>query len=184
MSLLSKAVRAGTAGMMVSGFLLLVGGAEPASATKTVAVPVCSPSSLVLTVGKTGAAAGTEYTNLRLTNHSGHACFIPPVSSAQSVVGRSHTPVGLPAGKLTVAGRGRGVILVARKGVASVEYAVGTALNYPSARCIPRYSNGVLVTFTFLVIKWSLYFPRARQLVCTKLVSTSISGVALGTHYP
>jgi hypothetical protein len=162
------------AGIAFDGFV------ATASASKT-AVGVCSAKNLTERTGRTGAAAGTSYTNLVFTNHGATACSLSGIPRAQPVVGSKHTSVGPYASINRVSGRGGLVILPARKGVANVLYAMSTAQNYPRAKCIPRYANGVVITLRISTsVRLAAYFPMGKDLVCTKLQSTTVAGVAAG----
>ena len=147
-----------------------------------IAVSACSGKSLTERTGPTGAAAGTAYTYLIFINHGTKACALSGVPKAQPVVGSNHYRVGPYASINSIAGRGKLVILTARTGTANVLYAISTAQNYPKANCLPRYATGVVVTFhASSSLRLATYFPIRKQLVCTKLQSTRISGVGKGT---
>lgn len=142
----------------------------------------CTVRNFVVSVGTTQGAAGTQYTPLIFHNHQPSTCSLSGIPSAQPVYGAKKIKVGPPAIKNAVTGRGATVNLVGLSGTASVEYAMGTAANYPKEKCLPKLVDGVIITFP----NWKgtiahQYFPMAKNFVCTKLSSTRISGVVLGS---
>lgn len=169
---------------LVVGVIAIAGSVATANVSRS-AVSACSVKNLTERTGPTGAAAGTAYTYLIIINHGPKACVLSGVPRAQPVVGSRHYRVGPYASINSInsmAGRGGLVTLAARTGTANVLYAISTAQNYPKANCLPRFANGVVVTFhAASSLRLATYFPMRKQLVCTKLQSTRISGVAKGT---
>jgi hypothetical protein len=166
---------------LVVGGIAIAGAVATANVSKS-AVSACSVKNLAERTGPTGGAAGTAYTYLIYINHGSKACALSGVPRAQPVVGSNHYRVGPYASINSIAGRGGLATLAARTGTANVLYAISTAQNYPKANCLPRYATGVVVTFhASSSLRLATYFPMRKQLVCTKLQSTRISGVAKGT---
>jgi hypothetical protein len=166
---------------LVGGGIAIAGPIASANVSKS-AVSACSVKNLTERTGPTGAAAGTAYTYLIFINHGPRACALSGVPRAQPVVGSKHYRVGPYASINSIAGRGGLVTLASRTGAANVLYAISTAQNYPKANCLPQYATGVVVTFhASSSLRLATYFPMRKQLVCTKLQSTKISGVAKGT---
>jgi hypothetical protein len=166
---------------LVGGGIAIAGSIASANVSKS-AASACSVKNLTERTGPTGAAAGTAYTYLIYLNHGTKACTLSGVPRAQPVVGSNHYRVGPYASINSIAGRGGLVTLAARTGAANVLYAISTAQNYPKANCLPRYATGVVVTFhASSSLRLATYFPMRKQLVCTKVQSTRISGVARGT---
>jgi hypothetical protein len=168
-----------TASLVIAG-VTFEGSVATASAKKT-AVTFCAVKSLTEKTGRTGAAAGTAYTDLVFTNRGATTCSLSGIPKAQPVFGLKHTPVGPSASINRITGRGGLVKLAAHKGVANVLYAMSTAENYPKAKCIPKYATGVVITLrssTRLLL--TTYFAMSKKLVCTKLQSTTIAGVTAG----
>ena len=157
------------------------------SGAENVATITCHSSWLTSKIGRTGAETGTTYTTLEIVNHSGRACTLSGIPTAQPgfiTYGMpSFEPVGPPAGAVSYAGRGKTVVIRAGK-VASVEFAISTAANYPRHACAPRTISNVDVTFHVGRMAVKLGYPLPSQAVCTKLDSTSIYGIVLGTHFP
>jgi hypothetical protein len=130
----------------------------------------CLATALTATVGRGSGAAGTTYETLLLRNHSSGSCALSGTPATQFghmvVVANTHGPaifkaVGPVATKLTMAGRGKTIYVPTqcRKATAS--------------RVRLVFSNGT-----------RLYYKLAATTVCTKLASTTTSGVVLGTRYP
>ncbi len=147
----------------------------------------CHSSWLTATVGRGSAAAGTAYITLEIINHGASACTLTGTPIAQpgfySYSMQPFVAVGPRAVKISYAGRGR-TILLKPHGVASVEFGISTAANYPPSQCGPRNISAVELTFKMRTLSMRLDYPLRSQAVCTKLTSTQITGVVLGTHFP
>jgi hypothetical protein len=152
------------------------------------ALAPCGASALATSLGRGSGAAGTEYVTLLITSHvkgtnaSTGWCTISGTPATQfgvpeSVVFRS---VGPAATKLTFPGRGKTIVLKPGA-VASVTIGVETAQNFRPSKC--RMVN---VSRVRLIFKSGaeLFYTLRRTQVCTKLASTTTSGVVLGTRYP
>jgi hypothetical protein len=152
----------------------------------------CGTASLGLTRGRTSGAAGTTYLTLRLenivkgTNGSAGWCTLSGtpathfgnlVPSGGVVVFRAFGPA---ATKLTFADRGKTITLKPGD-VASVTVGISTAGNYVPSRCSKANVSLVQLDFDSGA---TVYFGLHRTQVCTKLASTTTSGVVLGTRYP
>ena len=152
----------------------------------------CGINSLGFTVGRSSGAAGTEYVTLRLenivkgTNASAGSCTLSGtptthfgnfVGSGGVIVFRS---VGLAATKVAFANRGK-IITLKPGEIASVTVGVETAQNFLPSKChIANVSRVQLVFNTGATVYYTLH----RTQVCTRLASTTTSGVVLGTRYP
>jgi hypothetical protein len=163
---------------------------SPAGAATDVAhltPTACRSTWLAPQVGRVSGAAGTTYVNLKMVNRTARSCSLSGTPVAQAgFISYGNVPfvaVGPPATKLIYPGRGRTVVL-APNSVASVELGIATADNYPPSQCRAKAASVVRITFTRGVVRTQLYYPIPSTKVCTKLASTSIAGVALGTHFP
>jgi hypothetical protein len=149
----------------------------------------CLATALTATVGRGSGAAGTTYETLLLRNHSSGSCALSGTPATQFghmvVAANTHGPaifkaVGPVATKLTMAGRGK-TIVVRPGAVASVTIGIGTATNYVPTQCRKATASRVRLVFSNGT---RLYYKLAATAVCTKLASTTTSGVVLGTRYP
>jgi hypothetical protein len=152
----------------------------------------CRGHALAPTVGRGSAAGGTAYETLLIANH------VKGTSSLAGWCSLSGTPktqfgnfvgsgglvvfraVGPAATKLTIAGRGA-TIVVKPGAVASVTVGIETADNYPPSKCGNANASRVRLVFQSGT---TLYYTLKTTVVCTKLASTTTSGVVLGTRYP
>ncbi len=163
----------------------------PASGAAT--TTSCSVSTLAPTVGRASAAAGTTYVRLLLTDHekgtnaSVGACVVS--GTPETLFGNVLTSgtgiaefaeVGPPAAKQTLADRGKTVTLKPGA-VASVTVGIETAVNFVPAQC--RRANATRIRLVFNSGATFDYAIHKTQ-VCTKLASTTTSGIVLGTRYP
>jgi hypothetical protein len=158
-------------------------GSIAAGAEKKTTVPFCSTKNLTeRTVSAATTVTDHSFWLLIVTNHGTTACSLSGIPRAQPVAGLQRTPIGPYASTNRIPSRGGLVILPTDKGVAYVQYMMGATRTYPSAECVAQHSDGVVVTFhTSLKILLALYFPLSKDKVCSKLRSTSITGVAAGT---
>ena len=145
----------------------------------------CRATALTPTVGRGSAAAGTAYETLLIKNHSSGGCSLSGTPATQFgnfvvsgglVVFRA---VGPAATKLTFVGRGK-TIVVKPGAVASVTVGIETAANYVPSQC--RKANAARVRLVFQS-GTTLYYTLRTNAVCTKLASTTTSGVVLGTRF-
>ena len=149
----------------------------------------CSEAALAPTVGRGSAAAGTTYVTLIMRNRSPASCalsgtpatqfgnFVAPTGVYSLAIFRA---VGPAATKLTIAGRGK-TIVVRPGAVASVTIGIETAGNYVPSQCHKTNASRVRLVFSS---RTRLYYTLATTEVCTKLASTTTSSVVLGTRYP
>ena len=167
--------------------------AIPVSASQAVpfagasAVAPCTSVALTPTLGRGSAAAGTAYETLLIKNHSSHACTLSGTPATQFgkfvrsgglVVFRG---VGPAATKITYAGRGR-TIVVKPGALASVTVGIETAATFfPRSKCSAANASRVRLAFRSGA---TLYYTLRTNAVCTKLASTTTSGVVLGTRFP
>ena len=175
---------------VVAGLTLLLpigGGLMASNAMADAATLSCHSSWLTAKMGRSNGAAGTVYFTLKIVNHSSSSCTLKGVPAAQSgFVAYSMHPwvaVGPRASATSIAGRGGTVVLRPGK-VASVDFGVTNAGNYPTSKCAPKSVSTVRITFTTVTPSVSLGYQLPKQAVCTKTVSTSISGIVLGTYLP
>jgi hypothetical protein len=147
----------------------------------------CTYSSLTPKVGKSGAAAGTTYINLKIINHSKSKCSLTGIPGAQTgFQSYSRSPfvaVGLASSKVTYSRRG-GTVWLAPLATASVEFSISNAGNYVAKKCIAKNINVVQITFNFGKSVVRLLYPLPKIQVCTKIANTFIAGVALGIRFP
>lgn len=152
----------------------------------------CGINSLGATVGRTSGAAGTTHVTLRLenivkgTNALTGWCTLSgtPATHFGNFVGSGglivFRAVGPAATKLTFADRGKTITLKPGD-IASVTVGISTAGNYVPSQCHKENVSRVRLVFgngaTF-------YYTLHTTQVCTKLASTTTSGVVLGTRYP
>jgi hypothetical protein len=149
----------------------------------------CRATALAPTVGRGSGAAGTIYETLLMKNHSSGSCTLSGTPATQFghfvVLANTHGPavfraVGPSATPTTFAGRGKKVVV--RPGaVASVTIGIETAGNYVPSQCHKANASRVRLVFGSGI---TLYYTLATTAVCTKLASTSTSGVILGTRFP
>jgi hypothetical protein len=158
-------------------------GTAAMATEKKTAVPFCSIKNLTKrSVILPSTVGGHSGTSLIFTNHGSTACSLSGILRAQPVVGSKHTPVGPYASTNRIPGSGGLVILPAGKGVAYVLYMTGATQTYPKAKCVDQNVDGLVVTFhTATKILLTLYFALEKNKICTKLQSTSITGVVAGT---
>jgi Protein of unknown function (DUF4232) len=159
-------------------------GVDAAGATTA----TCHTSWLTTKLGRSSGATGTTWYTLEIVNHSKMRCSLSGTPIARpGFATYGMVPwekVGPKSGVATFAGRG-GTVVIRPGAVASVDFGVETAGNYPPSQCAPRSIFGVQVTFASPAAPTvRLGFPLPKQAVCTKRVSTSITGIALGTHFP
>jgi hypothetical protein len=154
----------------------------------------CRAAALVAKVGRGSAAAGTAYVTLVLISHakgtdvSTGSCTLSGTPATQFgnvlVTGTGVAEfVGLgPAAKRTTfADRGK-TITLKPGAVASVTVGVETTADFaPPSRCHPANVSRVRLIFNNgATFDYALHTTQ----VCTKLASTSTTGVVLGTRYP
>jgi hypothetical protein len=149
----------------------------------------CRAAALAPTVGRGSGAAGTTYETLLMKNRSSVSCTLSGTPATQFghfvALANTHGPaifkaVGPSATPLKIPGRGK--IVVVRPGaVASVTIGIETAGNFVPSQCHQANASRVRLVFGSGV---RLYYTLATTAVCTKLASTTTSGVVLGTRYP
>jgi hypothetical protein len=119
--------------------LLLVAYAHAATRTDA---PSCSTSNLAvwLGVGEGGAAAGSTYHPLELTNVSHHACTLSGFPGVSAVRGRQ---LGSAAGRDR--GRPARAVTLAPGHTAHAIVRIVDVANYPASRCRPVQAFGLTV---------------------------------------
>jgi hypothetical protein len=152
-------------------------------------------------VGRSSGAAGTTYVTLLIVNHvkgtnsSTGSCTLSgtPATQFGNLVASGgplgFRAVGPAATKLRFADRGKTIVLKPGA-VASVTVGVQTAANYLPSQCHKVNVSGVRLLFPAYPIGnartsgFALDYALHTTAVCTKLASTTTSGVVLGTRYP
>ncbi len=162
----------------------------PSSGASTMPIRPCGTMSLGFTVGRTSGAAGTKYVTLRVENiNEGTSTSIwctlsgTPTTRFGNLVGSGGLvvfhKVGPAATKLTFADRGKTITLKPGD-IASVTVGISTAGNYVPSSCHKQNVSLLQLVFSSGATH---YFGLHTQ-VCTKLASTTTSGIVLGTRYP
>jgi len=172
---------------MTMALAIPVSASRGVSASSASRPPFCLASALFSKVGQGGAATGTSYFKLLfIYNKSSGSCTLSgtPTTELGIMTGSRglvvFKTVGPAAAKLKIAGRGKAVTV--KPGVlASVTIGIETADNYTPSMC--KKAN---VTVARMVFQngATFYFGLPRVLVCTKLASTTTSGVISGLRYP
>ena len=152
----------------------------------------CSVSTLSTSVGRGSAAAGTAYVTLVLKDHDKGTnaltgvCALSgtPVTQFGNFVNSGNrlaefVGVGPTSTKLTFSDRGKNITLKPGA-VASVTVGIETAGNYEPSTCREANVSRVRLIFNSGA---TFYFVLRRTQVCTKLASTTTSGVVLGTRF-
>jgi hypothetical protein len=106
------------------------------------APPACATSSLKVTLGSGGAAAGTAFTVIDFTNIGSAPCTLYGYPGA-SLTDAAGAQVGAAAFRNSV----RPVTLVTLAGgaTANATFGVGTALDYPTSKCQPAPVTGLKI---------------------------------------
>jgi hypothetical protein len=135
------------------------GATTPATPPSTPSAPACSTADLSGTVntGQGGAAAGSTYYPLNLTNTSKSSCYLFGYPGVSFVTGLSGSQIGEPASRNpAVAPR---TVILAPGGTAHVTVQVVDALNYSKSDCKPVTAHWLKVfppgEFTALYIKFT-----------------------------
>lgn len=135
------------------------GATTPQTPPSTPSVPACSTADLSGTVNTSqgGAAAGSTYYPLNLTNTSKASCYLFGYPGVSFVTGPSGSQIGEPASRNpAVAPR---TVILAPGGIAHVTVQVVNALNYSKTDCKPVIAHWLKVfppgQFTALYIKFT-----------------------------
>jgi Protein of unknown function (DUF4232) len=189
--------------LVVAGAALVVplGSSLGAAQSGASTLAQCHLGEIGPAVGRSSGAAGTTYVTLLIvnygkgTNSSTGSCTLSgtPATQFGNLVGSGgplvFRAVGPAATKLTVTNRGKTVVLKPGA-VASVTIGIQTAANYAPSRCHKANVSGVRLLFPAYPIGnvrtsgFALDYTLHTTAVCTKLASTTTSGVVLGTRYP
>ena len=153
--------------------------------------PLCSASELTTKLGRGSGAAGTSYQTFEMVNHATVACALSGVPATQAGIftgngqAAAFRPVGPAAHAISFSFAKRGGTVVLGQGaLASVAFGMQTAANFVSAQCKAAPVNAVRVVFHSAMSSTTLYYRILRDTVCTRLASTEIAGVVLGTRFP
>lgn len=133
--------------------------ATPTAPPSTPSAPACSTASLsgVVNTSQGGAAAGSTYYPLNLTNTSKSSCYLFGYPGVSFVTGPSGSQIGEPASRNpAVAPR---TVILSPGGTAHVTVQVVNALNYSKSACKPVTAHWLKVfppgQFTALYIKFT-----------------------------
>jgi len=109
----------------------------PQTPPSSPAVPACSPSGLTAAVpsGTGGAAAGSTYYPLNLTNHSGKSCYLYGYPGVSFVTSPSGSQVGAAASRNPAVAPA--TVVLAPGQTAHVTVQVVDAMNYSTSACKP-----------------------------------------------
>jgi hypothetical protein len=175
-------------GVMVATMLAVPVSAslELASSGAATLAP-CSSTALMPSVGRSSAAAGTTYVTLLITSHvkgtnasTGRCTLSGTPTTRFGNASARFVGIGPVATKLTLSGRGKTITLKSGA-VASVTVGIETAENFPPSKCHVANVSQVRLIFSGGT---TLLYTLHRTQVCTKVPSTTTSGVVLGTRYP
>lgn len=161
-----------------------VGGTTKWTTVSPAIFPVatrCTVSMLGVTFGPASGAAGTTYLPLRFTNVSATPCVISGTPTVQPLSGAQqsspHVAIGPAARQIDLSSQGFGnPVRLAPRDVASSPYGVVEAHNYTPSQCGIKTVQSIRVGLARVGTWW---LPAAFS-VCTKLASTTISGVIAG----
>jgi Protein of unknown function (DUF4232) len=135
------------------------GATTPATPPSTPSAPACSTTDLSGTVNTSqgGAAAGSTFYPLNLTNTSKSSCYLYGYPGVSFVTGPSGSQIGEPASRNpAIAPR---TVIVPPGGTAHVTVQVVDALNYSKSDCKPVTAHWLKVfppgQFTALYIKFT-----------------------------
>jgi hypothetical protein len=135
------------------------GATTPATPPSTPSAPACSTAGLSGTVNTSqgGAAAGSTYYPLNLTNTSKSSCYLYGYPGVSFVTGPSGSQIGEPASRNpAVAPR---TVILDPGGTAHVTVQVVDALNYSKSDCKPVTAHWLKVfppgEFTALYVKFT-----------------------------
>ncbi len=131
----------------------------PATPPSTPSAPACSPADLSATVNTSpgGAAAGSTYYPLNITNTSKSSCYLYGYPGVSFVTGPSGSQIGEPASRNPAVGPS--TVILPPGGTAHVTIQVVDALNYSKSDCKPVTAHWLKVfppgQFTALYVKFS-----------------------------
>jgi Protein of unknown function (DUF4232) len=135
------------------------GTTAPATPPSTPSAPACSTAGLSATVNTSpgGAAAGSTYYPLNLTNTSKSSCYLFGYPGVSFVTGPSGSQIGEPASRNPAVAPS--TVILPPGGTAHVTIQVVDALNYSKSACQPVTAHWIKVfppgQFTALYVKFS-----------------------------
>jgi hypothetical protein len=186
MKLTSRTVRRITAAAAATAAAVLVPAAAlaaPAGAARPAAAAGCTQSQLEAWIGlPAGAAAGTTYYQLELSNISARTCTLTGVPGVSAVDGRGRQ-LGSPAQRIAGADPVRRLTL-ARGATVHAELGIGTAANYPVAACHPVRGAGLRVFAPGDFRAETIPFPDFSTCATPGPKILSVSPVLAGTGIP
>lgn len=161
-----------------------VGGTTHWTTVSPATFPVatrCLSSMLSVRLGPASGAAGTIYRPVRFTNISATPCVLSGTPTVQPLSGAqpssSHVAIGPVARVVDLSSQGFGnPVRLAHGEMASAPYGVVEALNYTPSLCVSKTVQSIRVGLARVGTWW---LPAAFS-VCTKLASTTISGIVPG----
>ncbi len=106
-------------------------------------VPACMNSTLQPKLALTGAAAGTAYYALRLTNVSGKTCTLSGYPGVSFVSGVHGHQIGSAATRNPV--YPVTTVVLAKNATAHATVGIAAAANYPASRCDPATAHALRV---------------------------------------
>jgi hypothetical protein len=137
----------------------------------------CAPTALRVSVGRANGAAGTIYYPIEFKNVGGTQCVVSGTPSLQpttgALAGVAHIFVGPRAKVVKLAAQGYGdPVRLAPGQSASASFGVSESGNYSASACVAKNAQSLSVG-----LATGNWWVRLSISVCTKLASTSISGV-------
>jgi hypothetical protein len=149
----------------------------PAAASS---VPKCNQGALAMSIGRSNGAAGTNYYPLVFTNVTTHSCTlsgIPTVRALTAINSMGGPPLGLPARPVNRGVKNyAGPVVIPPRGHASAAFGVIDTGALSARQCVAKNARSISVS-----LQGRMYWASLHFLVCTKMVSTTISGVVMGT---
>jgi hypothetical protein len=163
--------------VLVVGVLAIVGVGIAAIGADAATVHACSGANLSVSVGQADGTAGTTYYPLVFVNTGSATCSVS--GWAQVAFARNANWSGLLARKAVAINHGvkgyGGPVVLRRAAAASVALGVAETGNWSKAACGPVTARSVRVTF-----EGKVYWVEKTLSVCTKISSSTISGVVAG----
>ena len=122
------------------------GGSSAATSTPSrtaAAVSACANSTLRASLAPTGAAAGTAYYALRLTNVSASSCSLFGYPGVSFVSGAAGQQIGSAAARNPL--YPVTTVVLSPNGTANATVGIAAAANYPATRCHPTTAHALRV---------------------------------------
>lgn len=152
---------------------------ESFSASEPGVPPICSPTS-GLTADVTGhwVVGGDVDFRIAFTNNGSSACKLTGIPGAVASMAHGRSPVGPPARRTPLRGRGGAVYLEQRGGVAEATFVINMAVATRSKSCDPKQISVVIIRPSgVLQLVVPLNDPsRTQRLICRGLRNEAIFG--------